>query len=50
MFTDLKSFAQGEEQIKIDLIENRTKLQEAEILNQDLLEKSQNQELKIRNL
>ena len=50
MFNDLKSFAQGEEQIKMDFIENRTKLEEAEILNQDLLEKTQNQELKIRNL
>ena len=50
MFNDLKSLAQGEEQIKMDFIENRTKLEEADILNQDLLEKTQNQELKIRNL
>jgi hypothetical protein len=40
MFNDLKSFAQGEESIKQELIEHRQKRQELEMLNEDLLEKS----------
>lgn len=42
MFNDLKAFASGEEQIKTELVEHRQKRQELEMLNDDLLEKSQN--------
>jgi hypothetical protein len=50
MFGDLKELAIGEEKYKVDLLDAKSKRQEVEMLNEDLIEKTQNQELKIRAL
>lgn len=50
MFSDLQEMARNEELSKADRMENKNKRQEYEIFNEDLREKVQNQEQKIRGL
>ena len=50
MFKDLRDYAESEENLKMDLNEHKTRRLELESINEDLQEKSHNQELKIRNI
>ena len=49
MFKDLKGLASCEETFKVELIESKGKRQELEMLMEDLKEKFQHQEIRIRN-
>lgn len=50
MFKDLREYAESEEGVKQELLENKTRRLELETIAEDLKEKSHNQELKIRNM
>ncbi len=50
MYKDLREYAENEETLKQELIENKSRRLELETISEDLREKSQNQEIKIRNL
>lgn len=49
MFKDLKEFAENDEQLKLELHENRSRRIEMEGLVEDLKERTMNQEVKIRS-
>ena len=50
MFKDLRDYAESEETIKQDLIEQKSRRMELETITLDLKEKTQNQEFKIRSM
>eukprot|EP00347_Sterkiella_histriomuscorum_P014734 403359749 len=50
MYGDLRSITHTEEQYKVDILESRSKRQELEIHNQDLIEKSTILEQKIKSM
>lgn len=50
MYSDLRSITNNEEQYKVDILENRSKRQELEIHNQDLIEKNTILEQKIKSM